>query len=278
MFDPNKALPKPLACNQVWENMSPCDGGRICTGCGKLVVDFRKYKWHEIEQVQRESMVPVCGLYNPKQIDNWGQDISPRANNHKLVKLSTALLALAQLVPISLNAQTKASQHQGVNSNQKNKHSEQKMSPAPNPPLKRVISGTVIIQLADSIRRPIYGTHLAIIEGMQISTATSDSFGRFSLDCSDIFESLPDTFEIGVSHAQYLPQTLRFVKSNVKPVENNVYDIVLNEIEIVDKYKTYTQVSSTAFYTQTANPPKRYKQLSKIKLWWRQITKRNKDN
>jgi hypothetical protein len=46
----------------------------------KKIVDFSKMNWTEIEKLQRENNISLCGMYNPKQLDNWGQEI-PSYNN-----------------------------------------------------------------------------------------------------------------------------------------------------------------------------------------------------
>ena len=93
--------------------MLPTDGGRICLGCGKLVSDFRKNSWHDIAKVHSGSPIPVCGIYSDEQLNSWGHEIyTHQSSCSKLVTISAALLALAQITPTTLQAQTKITQQQ----------------------------------------------------------------------------------------------------------------------------------------------------------------------
>jgi hypothetical protein len=280
MFHPAKPLLKPLNCNQVWENMLTTDGGRICQGCGKLVVDFRKYNWYEIELAQRESIVPVCGMYCTQQIDNWGIDISPPATGGSWIKVSAALLALVQLAPISLKAQSKAPQQQQVPSPQKSAQKPVQKQPA----LKRIISGTVIVQTSDTTRYPLANAVVSTFGGWEYIKTTTDSVGRFTLDLTGIYKKLRDTFEIEVVHPQHMRKTVQVARRNLKPAENNVIDIVLKDFTIEVKKPeirydtTYTTgtVITTNFYV-TSIPIQPVKPKNKIKTWWHRVTKK-KDN
>src|SRR5690348_12627098 len=91
---------KPKHCGQDWSDMKPTKGGRICGQCNKLIVDFSKMSWTEIEKIQLQNNNSVCGMYKPKQLDYWGQEI-PRNNFGTLVTttaLAISLTATTQLV------------------------------------------------------------------------------------------------------------------------------------------------------------------------------------
>ena len=73
--------------------MKPVDGGRLCGECSKSIVDFSKMSWGEIEQVQRKSNNSVCGLYLPKQINNWGRQ-APVTGGSRFMTTGAVLLSL----------------------------------------------------------------------------------------------------------------------------------------------------------------------------------------
>ena len=73
--------------------MRPVDGGRLCAECNKSIVDFSKMSWGEIERVQRKNNNSVCGMYLPKQINNWGRQ-APITNGSKFVATGALLLSL----------------------------------------------------------------------------------------------------------------------------------------------------------------------------------------
>ncbi len=83
-------IPKPKHCEQNWLDMKPTDGGRMCGQCQKKITDFSKMKWVEIEKLQAEFNNELCGMYNPKQLDNWGREV-PK-NSFNKVAASTALI------------------------------------------------------------------------------------------------------------------------------------------------------------------------------------------
>ena len=72
-------MQKPLNCNQDWSKMTPAEGGRICGSCEKLIVDFRKKSWKEIETKQSENNNSLCGVYSEKQLKHWGKEV-PKSN------------------------------------------------------------------------------------------------------------------------------------------------------------------------------------------------------
>ncbi len=92
--------PKPQYCHQNWDTMSPTEKGRICGACDKLIIDFRKTKWKEIEKIQIESKNTTCGLYSNKQLKYWGQEPPLLDVEIKKPFLVTSLfLALLTLLP-----------------------------------------------------------------------------------------------------------------------------------------------------------------------------------
>ena len=78
------SIPKPKHCGQNWLEMNPTKGGRICKQCDKVIVDFSNKSWAEIEKIQKQNNISVCGMYNPQQINFWGQEIS--TNNNIILK------------------------------------------------------------------------------------------------------------------------------------------------------------------------------------------------
>lgn len=72
-------MKKPLKCNQDWSEMTPTEGGRICGSCEKLIVDFRKKSWKEIEAKQAANNNALCGVYSEKQLKHWGGEV-PKSN------------------------------------------------------------------------------------------------------------------------------------------------------------------------------------------------------
>lgn len=56
-------------CEQVWEEMTPTEGGRICQKCRYTLIDFRGWSQREIAETHLFTEGKVCGVYDPKQIE-----------------------------------------------------------------------------------------------------------------------------------------------------------------------------------------------------------------
>lgn len=82
-------IPKPQPCTEEWMSMKPVCGGRMCSSCEKVIVDFRKKKWKEIEDIQTKGNNEVCGLYSAKQLNNWGR----KKGRYPFLKTLTAITA-----------------------------------------------------------------------------------------------------------------------------------------------------------------------------------------
>jgi hypothetical protein len=87
-------MEKPKHCGQNWLEMSPIEGGRICGKCEKKIIDFSKMSWKEIENIQLQNDNSICGMYNPKQLEYWGQDI-PKNKNFLYKSMTIAGLTIS---------------------------------------------------------------------------------------------------------------------------------------------------------------------------------------
>lgn len=94
------AIPKPKYCGQDWLEMTPTKGGRICGACSKVIKDFTKMPWSDIERIQKESNNSVCGMYSNRQLDNWGREHS-KMDYFKRVGVGTLMVALTATVSYS---------------------------------------------------------------------------------------------------------------------------------------------------------------------------------
>jgi hypothetical protein len=84
-------IPKPKHCGQNWLDMAPAQGGRICRQCEKKIIDFSKSSWTEIAQLQHQHNNGLCGMYNPKQLENWGREVPGPMNSLLKVAAITGL-------------------------------------------------------------------------------------------------------------------------------------------------------------------------------------------
>ena len=258
--------------------MTPCDEGRICHGCGKLVVDFRDKKWSEIEKIQQESILPLCGIYDKVRIDNWGLEISTHTHScSRLLSLSATLLALAQVSPLNLSAQNRIVQHQvsEYHVNTKNKQSDNDTSC--NHTIKRIIIGTIVAKVYQNQKKPLLGAQLCIATTLKTISTHTDSFGRFYLDISSIFDDLSETFQIILTPSHTKPYPINFVRKNIKPDERNIFDITVTDYNTEDGF---VSSAGSSFYIAFSDTPTKaaQKKESRIKRWWHKLTKHHKKN
>jgi len=82
-------------CNQIWEDMQPIEGGRLCAQCNKCIVDFREKSDLEIAIIRATSPEPVCGIYTEEQL-SFNIHSSKRQKNpfRRALAFSATLLAL----------------------------------------------------------------------------------------------------------------------------------------------------------------------------------------
>lgn len=92
-----------MHCDQNWLEMTPTNGGRICEKCSKRIVDFSKKNWAEIESIQNQNNNTVCGMYNPKQLENWGHELPTFTNS---IKKMATITSLTVFMALPTNAQT----------------------------------------------------------------------------------------------------------------------------------------------------------------------------
>jgi hypothetical protein len=100
-------MDKPIPCKEKWSNMTPTEGGRICKSCTKLIVDFRKKRWAEIEKKQSENNNSICGIYSKRQLNNWGQETTTKSENLKKI---AAVAALSTALTVNTFAQNESNQ------------------------------------------------------------------------------------------------------------------------------------------------------------------------
>ncbi|WP_343632724.1 carboxypeptidase-like regulatory domain-containing protein [Fluviicola sp.] len=203
------SIPRPKHCGQNWLDMAPVPGGRICAQCEKKIVDFSKSSWAEIEKQQKEHNNSLCGMYHPKQLENWGREI-PKSGN--------SLLKAAAITGITVSIATTS---YGQN------HSD-----------SLVIEGRVI----DKETGEELPFAIVRLKSNSLKTAT-DMDGNFRLVLKNVpSTSMPDTLEIdcvGYPKEELVFRDLKKLEDpqNDVPLKNGKLDIMLHsESEITTFY------------------------------------------
>ncbi len=151
-------LPKPKHCEENWLDMTPTEGGRICKQCSKTIVDFSKMTWVEIEKVQQQNNNSVCGMYSPKQLNNWGRQV--QTTNCSKFAATTALII--SLTTAQANAQDNV--------------------------LRTIIHGTVTGKSQSGTLDTLGYTNV-ILKGTKIAVI-ADEHGRYKLDITDYIDTV----------------------------------------------------------------------------------------
>lgn len=228
-------IPKPKHCGQHWLEMTPTDGGRICGRCDKKIVDFSKMSWAEIEKIQSQNNNAVCGMYNPKQLDNWGQEIP--TNNNSLLK-AVAITGLTVSFATSTFGQT-------INT-----------------------ADSIVIQGKIIDKTTSQGLPFAdvVLKNSKVGTMT-DYKGNFKLVLRNVPSTpMPDTLEvkyIGYSKKQIIYKDIKEINNSKKRNNHEYGDIVLSLVE--DKN------NGLLFYV--SKPTLRQQIKWKINKWFRRKRK-----
>ena len=87
------SIPNP--CDQAWGEMSPNKLGAFCASCSTTVVDFASMSGDEITRFLDKSQEPVCGRFNPEQLQSNIQ--TPISNNQWSLNLRAVVLGASLL-------------------------------------------------------------------------------------------------------------------------------------------------------------------------------------
>ena len=223
-------IPKPKHCGQNWLEMNPTDGGRICGQCNKKIVDFSKMSWAEIERLQTQNNNSVCGMYKPRQLDHWGQEI-PTYNN--------SLLKAATITGLTISFAT-SSYGQTINTAD-----------------SLVIKGKIIDETT-SEELPFVNV---LLKNSKVGAVT-DIEGNFKLILRNISPTpMPDTLE--VNYIGYRKKQIIF--SDIKEINNSE-----NKIKLEDGKLNLTLAPATeniiAFYV--TKPTLRQRIKWKFQRWF----------
>lgn len=90
-------LEKLKKCDQVWEDMTPNEQGRICTKCQNTIIDFRALTDKEVAEIHMFSEGRVCGLYRKDQL----QIKPPKKRYSRFASEIVAILGMLTTVDLS---------------------------------------------------------------------------------------------------------------------------------------------------------------------------------
>lgn len=159
------SLPKPPPCGQNWLAMSPTENGRRCGQCDKVIHDFSRLSWPEIEQRQQAHGNALCGMYSPAQLTYWGQE--PPTNQSICARLTAATTLALTLAAVPAPAQTS--------------------TPGSTTAAKTVLRGTV--QGSSTTGKPEPASGVTVLLKGTILGTSSDEHGHYELNIPDPAEA-----------------------------------------------------------------------------------------
>lgn len=219
----NLNFSKLRTCNQLWNDMLPTKGGRMCKKCSRTIVDFTRKTNAEIAKIHVDSETGVCGYYKHEQFQN----------NYKHVKspgfprLRTILLTGISYLTITQTTDGKEKSKVTLNHEQHSKlRSDIEQIRLDNNDVNSLnvadsvkkVTGTVKYKSDDSAAPGV----VIMIQGTAIGTAT-DSEGKFTLWLSE----MPDT----VTKAKLIAHYIGYIRveKEISTIENSTIEILLDE-------------------------------------------------
>ena len=161
-------------CDQIWDEMSPIPGGRLCRQCSRKIVDFSGMTHTEIAVFMSEQTGPVCGFYLPEQLPHHSGKI-------RSIPLSIGFSTLLATTTVShANAASEQPPVCRTDHASRINVSPLQASPAPKPADSVLVRG--IVQSYDSTTKTYKPISYAaiIIKGLKTGVSTNEK-GEFHL-------------------------------------------------------------------------------------------------
>lgn len=115
----------PQPCSEKWNNMEALDGGRFCTACSKVVVDFTHMSASEITAYfEKRTKERICGRFLHSQIGPGSTEETNDSieyvfrSNWSYLKKIAVVVVLYVVIPFSAFCQTKKEQTTNCNDNE----------------------------------------------------------------------------------------------------------------------------------------------------------------
>ncbi|GAA4463336.1 hypothetical protein GCM10023093_11550 [Nemorincola caseinilytica] len=176
----------PEACEQDWDQMTPCANGRYCDLCSKTVIDFTTWSDDALYEFFSKQKGAVCGRYHISQL---GRPIHiPPQPHSRLYRMVVAMgLTLIFSQGTDVYAQSKApTTHQTAIARQKNNDTY-------------VGIGQIVGTIMDEKNQPMAGAVVMVIKGgVTKGGAATDFDGNYMVRPLD-----PGIYTVEVQYAGY---------------------------------------------------------------------------
>lgn len=237
-------LEKPKYCSEKWSDLVPMEGGSKCLKCQKILKDFTKNSFSEVEEIQSSENGPHCGIYSKSQIKYWNQD--KPSGPFSIGKKRITRIAMLSSLLFSLNPMKGSTEMVIPLSESHNGSSLLEKMPIPVAENKVHQDSSIVIEgiVIDSLtKEPLIGVTL-YLDALKTGAMT-DEQGKFRIIIDDSLKaSVP------------LKLRVRYVGHYPKDFE------LTNDIEkewIIELKPDYPPIE--VFYIHIPSAPKRF--------WWR---------
>lgn len=206
-------------CDQVWEEMQPIKGGRLCELCNNKITDFRQKSLKEIAEAHVFSDKPVCGLYTDNQLNNVENEIEiesvPWWNSIK-----TGYLSLASFLLTLTTSGQDSNVVDSIKTEQEVIPTKSKEKPTDLNEEKRYLLRGFI---SDETKNKLEYANIVLLNNDKvISGVSSDKNGYFELNITKGLDEFNDNFKLGVSYIGYPKMIVQIDKS--KFILSNKYN------------------------------------------------------
>ena len=222
-------LSKLKKCNQVWDDMSKTEKGRLCEKCAHTIIDFRDLNDKEVAEKHMFSTEKVCGLYTKGQL-KAPKTVSLKTKRNKFNSIAAGVLAM---LSTNVVAQTKTNpvKVEQVNTdgvidyNFKNNSVE-----IDNDKVDSLF--TIVGIVLDENNEPLPFSRV-YIKGLKIG-CVSDVEGRYSLSFSPS-NFFNDSLIVVCQYIGYATEEVHFKTSNFSESKMIIRNLVLNhKVEITE--------------------------------------------
>lgn len=224
-MSPNVNFSKLKKCGQVWDEMSPCEGGRQCTACQETIIDFRGMTDWKVAQIHATSGGKVCGIYDEKMLNpDLRNNKSPKQNRKLFLAGVFSFLAtstgFSQAKSTQNNTELLIPSEQNKKSNKANNEKENNKKTTQTDSLK-IVRGV----LKEENLEPIIGG-VVLVDGTENGVVT-DVEGTFAIDITEeITES--DSVVLLVSYIGYHNSKITVFKSDFVTQKEVYSEIILD--------------------------------------------------
>lgn len=203
-------LSKIKKCDQIWDDMDVCDGGRLCAACDNVIQDFRGLSGWDIALIHSRSETKVCGIYDKHQLGNTNQlkkvDLKKKLLFASAVGLLSVTSAYANTALSYLQLNPTAVHNNSNQPKVHNNHSRQSANRFTQLDSVKIVRGILSSESgghAGHNNDPLAGCNIVIV-GTDQGTI-SDVDGSFSLDVTEAIKG-KDSIVLDITYVGYSKQ------------------------------------------------------------------------